>query len=131
MRHYFITNTSLYTVNTQSHNHAQFTRAFVILVTLEQQTASESRPDPTIREQNHLLLESTFLHLPCTDRDDDEDDHLEGPPLSVQRRIEASEYLLSIDNDRWCSDRIVHWCKMGCCGSAKESKLKLWVAIQE
>ena len=98
-----------------------------------------SRPDVSICEQNRILLESTFLQLPCQDHehddddddDDDDDEHLEGPPLSMQRRLEASEYLRSVDNDRWCSDRIVHWCKFGCCGSTKEAKLKLWVALQE
>ena len=85
----------------------------------------------SIREQNQLLLDSTFLQLPCEDHEHDDDEHLEGPPLSLQRRIEASNYLLDIDNDRWCSDQIVHWCKFGCCGSVKESKLKLWVALQD
>ena len=90
-----------------------------------------SRPDMSIREQNQLLLDSTCLQLPCEDHEHDDDEHLEGPPLSLQRRIEASNYLLEIDNDRWCSDQIVHWCKFGCCGSVKESKLKLWVALQD
>ena len=87
-----------------------------------------TRPNIGILEQNRILLEATFLHIPFAGEDDD--DCLEGPSLSVERRREACEYWLSIDNDSWKSDRIVHWCKFGCCSSVKESKLKLWIAIQ-
>jgi hypothetical protein len=77
---------------------------------------------------NRILLESTFLHVPCADHDEDE--CLEGPQLTLERRHEATNYLLSIDNGSWKSDKIVHWCQFGCCSSIKEAKLKLWVSLQ-
>ena len=87
-----------------------------------------TRPNIAIREQNRTLLEATFLQSSFAEEDDD--DCLEGPSMSMERRQEACEYLLSIDNDSWKSDKIIHWCKFGCCSSSKESKLKLWIAIQ-
>lgn len=85
------------------------------------------RPDARVKEENRLLLASTFLR--CDDDDDDE--YMEGPPLSRQRRIEAAEYLLAVDNGSWKTNSITHRCQLGCCRSSKESKLKLWVALQD
>ena len=86
------------------------------------------RPDATIQAKNRLLLESTFLQSRCPQADDDE--FLEGPPMSSERRAGSAEFLISVDNDSWQSDQIIHWCRLGCCRSVKESKLKLWVALQ-
>ena len=87
------------------------------------------RPDARVKEQNQILLASTFLR--CDNDDDDDDEYMEGPPLSLRRRIEAAEYLLAVDNGSWQTDSITHRCRLGCCGSCKESKLKLWVALQD
>ena len=87
------------------------------------------RPDDEVRRQNKLLLDATFLQVPFAEQDEDE--CLEGPPLSFEKRTEAAEYLLSIDNCSWKSDKIIHRCQYGCCNSVKESKLKLWVSLQE
>lgn len=62
----------------------------------------------------------------CTD-----DACMEGPSIPTNSKQEASEFLLSVDNDSWQSDEIIHWCKLGCCTSSKESKLKLWVSLQD
>lgn len=88
------------------------------------------RPDESKQRQNKLLLEATYLQLPSIDCGED-DECLDGPSLSHKRRSEAAQFLLEIDNDSWSSDNIVHWCKFGCCRSVRESKLKLWVALQE
>lgn len=87
------------------------------------------RPDESNRERNIMILQSTFLQLRCSDPDEDE--HLEGPPVSMQQRMDGSEYLLSIVNGDWRSDHITHHCQLGCCRSVKESKLKLWVSLQD
>lgn len=84
------------------------------------------RPDATYREQNHLLLLSTFL----SGSDNDPDESLEAPCLSMKRRIEAAEFLLDVANGQWSSDEISHTCRLGCCRSVQESKLKFWVAVQ-
>ncbi len=84
------------------------------------------RPDAMVKEENRVLLASTFLRNP-----DDDDEYMEGPPLPLQRRIEAAEYLLTVDNGSWKTDSITHRCRLGCCRSSKESKLKLWVALQD
>ena len=84
------------------------------------------RPDPKIRAQNALLLQSTFLHT----SEFDEDEDWEGSPLEFENRIQAAQFLLDMDTGPWSSDTIVHHCQVGCCNSAKESRMKLWVAIQ-
>ena len=88
------------------------------------------RPDESKIKRNKLLLDATFLQLPAMEAGED-DEALEGPPLSFQRRLEAAQFLLEIDNGDWASDKIVHWCKYGCCNSAAESKMKLWIALQD
>ena len=85
------------------------------------------RPDPLVIEHNKILIDATYLH----DVDNEDDDGcLEGPPLPLQRRIDAADFLLRMDTGPWSEDRIAHHCKLGCCQNAQESKLKLWVAIQ-
>lgn len=86
---------------------------------------SQRRPDPEIRARNKLLLDMTFLYAPDCD-----DEDLEGTPLSFRDRQEAAQYLLDMDTGDWSSDQIVHHCGVGCCRSVRESRLKLWVAIQ-
>ena len=88
------------------------------------------RPSQSKKDQNKLLLDATFLQLPSVESGED-DELLEGPSLSYERRLEAAQFLLEVDNDDWSSDSIVHWCKLGCCQSVRESKLKLWVALQD
>lgn len=85
----------------------------------------QQRPDPAIRAKNKRLLDATFLH---TSQSDDED--LEGTPLTQTDREQAAEFLLMMDSGDWSSDAIIHHCGIGCCNSVKESRLKLWVAIQ-
>lgn len=85
------------------------------------------RPDATVREENFLLLQATFLTM---FDEGDPDDNLEGPCLSRRRRLEAADFLLDIDNGPWKSDRMCHTCQLGCCTSVKEAKLKFWVAVQ-
>jgi len=86
------------------------------------------RPDAKVLERNRLVLDATFLQIP---NEDDAEECVEGPPVSLQRRREAVQYLLSIDNGAWSSDKLVHRCRYGCCRSTKESKLKLWVSLQD
>ena len=62
--------------------------------------------------------------------DDDEDERLEGEPMSLARRKEAADFLLSMSTGSFEDDRIVHHCRAGCCRNKKESKLKLWCAVQ-
>lgn len=86
-----------------------------------------NRPDPQVRRQNEVLLQSTYL---CEFPEEDVDEHLEGVPLSLRRRREAADFLLAMSTGPFCDDRIVHHCRAGCCSSARESKMKLWCAIQ-
>lgn len=88
--------------------------------------ATTPRPDPHIRAQNLLLLQATFLH----EDEYDDDDQFEGPALSRQSRLEAANFLLDMSSGSWASDEIVHHCSVGCCTSAKESRMELWTAIQ-
>ena len=75
-----------------------------------------------------MILRTTFLH----DVDGlDEDEEIEGPTLSQEQRREAADFLLRMDSGPWSSDSITHHCKgLTCCQNARESKLKIWVAIQ-
>lgn len=91
--------------------------------------AAKMRPDPSIRRQNELFLRATFLQETVAE---DLDDALEGPTLSFEQRLEAAQFLLQMDNGPWASDEIIHYCDgITCCSSAQESRMKLWVAIQE
>ena len=87
------------------------------------------RPDPATLLQNKLLLEATYLH-DDSELAEDDDELLDGSPLTFRRRQEAAEFLLTMSSGSWREDRIVHHCRLGCCKSARESKLKIWCAIQ-
>lgn len=86
----------------------------------------ELRPDPSIRAQNELLLKATFLR----DLEWDDDEDTEGSSLGMKDKEAAAQFLLSMDTGDWSKDGIVHHCSIGCCRSAIESRMKLWVAIQ-
>ena len=88
---------------------------------------SKTRPDKEVRFQNRALLEATFLNdIP----EADDDERLEGEPLSLTRRKEAAEFLLTMLSGPFKDDCIIHHCRAGCCRNAKESKLKIWCAVQ-
>lgn len=85
------------------------------------------RPDPKVRRQNAILLHATFLHdYP----DEDGEEHLEGVSTSLKNRKDAAEFLLSMSTGSFSDDRIVHHCRAGCCRDIRESKLKMWCAVQ-
>lgn len=86
------------------------------------------RPDQTTIEKNKRLLQATFLGGETSDVDDDE--ALEGLPLPRKRKIEAAQFLLATLNGDWSKDQLIHHCRLGCCKSSKESKLKIWTALQ-
>ena len=88
------------------------------------------RPDPATVLQNKLLLEATYLHDDSELAEDDDGALLDGSPLTFRRRQEAADFLLTMSSGSWRDDRIVHHCRLGCCKNAKESKLKVWCAIQ-
>ena len=51
-------------------------------------------------------------------------------PISLQHRREAAKFLLGMSTGPFASDTIYHHCRFGCCKSIKETKLKMWCAIQ-
>jgi hypothetical protein len=80
------------------------------------------RPDPSHKAKHMALLGLTYLAADGSGSDVDNITHL--------RKLDAAEFLLSMDNGPWGTDKIVHHCHYGCCRNKKETRVKLWVAVQ-
>ena len=87
------------------------------------------RPDPDHARRSWQVLKATFLRRDLYADEEASFSPARAAKAATERRDLAAQ-LITLASGDWRQPELVHHCRLGCCGSPRESKAKLWAAVQ-